>query len=139
MEFLYVRWLPLDSSYQGAKRLHRVGYMGPDDEAAFGLLDPQLIIRATHLIPAFEEGHTTRYLPKSLVRRPEQNDEDWLYYYVNLCVFHLLLLHLRLNIPQFCRSGHADALHPPWCWTSQHHLGRPADPNPSTFEHDDCE
>ncbi|KAJ7191730.1 hypothetical protein GGX14DRAFT_311781, partial [Mycena pura] len=89
MEFLYVRWLghdPLDEGGLEKKRLHRIGYLTQDDNTAFGFLDPQLVIRATHLIPAFQEQRTRDYLPKSLIRRPEQNDEDWCFYYVNFFV-----------------------------------------------------
>lgn len=87
MEFLYVRWLDLDPSHLGGietKRLHRVKYLDHNDSNAFGFLDPQLVVRAMHLIPAFHHGRTKSYLPRSLIRPPEQNDEDWCSFYVNL-------------------------------------------------------
>ncbi|KAJ7215822.1 hypothetical protein GGX14DRAFT_359390, partial [Mycena pura] len=87
MEFLYVRWLDLDPSHLGGmdtKRLHRVKYLDHNNGDAFGFLDPQLVVCATHLIPAFYQGHTKSYLPRSLIRPLEQNDEDWCSFYVNL-------------------------------------------------------
>jgi len=53
---------------------------------AFGFLDPSEVIRGAHLIPAFHYGRTPNLLPKSIARRPDQNDQDFFYYYVNCFV-----------------------------------------------------
>ena len=91
VEFLWVRWFGRDLGYRAgwaAKRLYRVGFMpdSPDGPEAFGFLDPKDVIRGTHLIPAFTYGRTKDLLAPSLVRQPNENDEDWLYYYVNMYV-----------------------------------------------------
>lgn len=86
MEFLWVRWFGRDLSYKAgwkAKRLHRLGFIDSADGGAFGFLDPAEVIRGAHIIPAFHYGRTTDLLPKSIARRPEENHEDYLYYYVN--------------------------------------------------------
>jgi hypothetical protein len=86
MEFLWVRWFGRDLDHRAgwkARRLHRVGFLGSSERDAFGFLDPSEVIRASHLIPAFYHGLTSELLPKSVARRPEQNDQDFVYYYIN--------------------------------------------------------
>ena len=87
MEFLFVRWFGRDPGHQGgwkAKRPHRIGFVDGDDIAAFGFLDPQEVIRAVHLIPAFHYGRTRDLLPPSHLAHPgRDNDEDWRFFYVN--------------------------------------------------------
>ncbi|PSR72506.1 hypothetical protein PHLCEN_2v11606 [Hermanssonia centrifuga] len=56
MEFLWVRWFGRDLSAPGGfdkRRLHRVGFIDGDKPGAFGFVDPQMVIRSVHLIPAF--------------------------------------------------------------------------------------
>lgn len=87
MEFLFVRWFGRDLGHQGgwkAKRPHRIGFVDGKDDAAFGFLDPQEVIRGIHLIPAFHYGQTHDLLPPSRLARPGQdNDKDWVLFYVN--------------------------------------------------------
>ncbi|KAJ6490960.1 hypothetical protein C8R45DRAFT_195539 [Mycena sanguinolenta] len=90
MQFLWVRWFGRDLSHKSgwkAKRLDRLGFIpaiGEDaDDGAFGFLDPDLVIRAAHIIPAFRYGKTADLLRKSIARRPEDEDKDYVYYYVN--------------------------------------------------------
>lgn len=88
MVFLHVRWLGRDLDYDSgfaARRLHRVGFVDGSDDAAFGFLDPDQIIRAVHMIPAFHYGQTDQLLgPSRLARQESELDLDWQYYYVNL-------------------------------------------------------
>ena len=90
MEFLWVCWLgrdPNNGYHEGWKtrRLPRVGFVPYEDAAAFGFLNPSLILRAVHLIPCFTLGHTKRLLPQpSICRLPEEKDEDWDMFYVNM-------------------------------------------------------
>ncbi|PPR01795.1 hypothetical protein CVT24_001691, partial [Panaeolus cyanescens] len=95
IDFLWVCWFELDQSYQGgwaAKRLHRVRFVPCANGNAFGFLDPDCVIRGTHLIPAFAHGTTSEYLPyESIARNKELKDiighEDYYrYYYVNMFV-----------------------------------------------------
>ena len=87
-EFLFVRWFGRDLSYHGgwkSRRLHRIGFVDGDDDAAFGFLDPREVIHGVHLIPAFNHGRTTMLLPPSPTAHSlSEKDEDWQYYYVNM-------------------------------------------------------
>jgi len=87
MQFLWVRWFGRDMSIRTGwkvKRLHRIGFLESGDVSAFGFLDPVLLIRGVHLIPAFHYGRTMALLPPSIVRNTSEQDEDWVYYYVNM-------------------------------------------------------
>jgi hypothetical protein len=71
-EFAWVRWMGTDPDNPGgweSKRLRQVGFV--DGEGGFGFIDPQQIIRAVHLIPAFHYGKTTSLLGPSAVRQKE--------------------------------------------------------------------
>ena len=89
MEFLWVRWLGIEPGYlSGSKaaRLPKVGFVEDTDEDAFGFLDPDLIIRGSHLIPAFNSGRTSILMPyngPTVARSPGEND-DWTNFYVNM-------------------------------------------------------
>ncbi|KAJ7189662.1 hypothetical protein GGX14DRAFT_580522 [Mycena pura] len=88
MQFLWVRWFGMSQSGGWKhKRLHRLGFEGEssEPELGFGFLNPTLVIRGSHLIPAFNWGRTSGYLEgPSVVRQiHEDNDEDYLFYYVN--------------------------------------------------------
>jgi hypothetical protein len=61
-----------------------VGFVDSNDPAAFGFLDPNEVIRAVHLIPAFNEGRTANLLGPSIARQESEKDMDWTYYYVGL-------------------------------------------------------
>ena len=88
-------------------RLDRVGFDEGSD--AFGFVDPAIVIRAAHLIPAFAHGRDRQGLRESIA----QNDKagDWSYYYVNryanvqFCIFTIKLIKfvslmfLRSQIP----------------------------------------
>ena len=87
IDFLWVRWLGRDISHKSgfkAHRLPRVGFVPETDPEAFGFLDPQDVLRAVHLIPAFAHGLTSELLGPSIARRRNECDEDWEYYYVNM-------------------------------------------------------
>jgi hypothetical protein len=53
MEFLFVCWFGHDMVSKAGgwrtKRLHRIGFVSGNDEAAFGFLDPACVIRGVHL------------------------------------------------------------------------------------------
>ena len=86
MEFLWVRWFGRDPEWVGGPstlRLDRVGFVPEDDPSgAFGFLEPEKILRACHLIPAYALGKTSTLLsPLSQYR--DSSDGDWVNYYVN--------------------------------------------------------
>jgi hypothetical protein len=89
MEFLFVRWFTIDQRYHGgwkSKWLHRIRFVDGDDDATFGFLDPREVIQGVHLIPAFQHGQTSDFLPPSITAQPlaSDNDEDWKYFYINM-------------------------------------------------------
>ena len=96
MHFLLVRWYGRDMDRPGSwekKRLHAVGFVPnePSEDGnfnpPFGFLDPDLVLRRVHLIPAFAHGKTEELLPgRSLARPKGTGDADWNVYYVNMCV-----------------------------------------------------
>jgi len=89
IDFLWIRWFGRDMSFKAgwqARRLHRVGFLDAKEPGAFGFLDPALVIRGVHLIPAFSQGQTGELLspPQSVARMPFNETSDWRYYYVNM-------------------------------------------------------
>jgi hypothetical protein len=86
-ELLWVRRFRRDKSYRAGfkqKRLHRLEFLPSDDDSAFGFLDPDEVIRASHLIPAFRYGGTQDLLyGESFGRAPGESD-DYCYFYVNM-------------------------------------------------------
>ncbi|KJA14075.1 hypothetical protein HYPSUDRAFT_107425, partial [Hypholoma sublateritium FD-334 SS-4] len=88
-EVLWVRWYKRDSSYDAGfkkKRLHRLQFFPCNDPAAFGFLDPDEVIRAVHLIPAFRFGKTSNLFSEESLGRAPGEFEDWKYFYVNIFV-----------------------------------------------------
>lgn len=89
VDFAWVRWFGRDLSHCSGwkvKRLHRLGFIPSEDPGAFGFIDPTHIIRGIHLIPAFTHGHTSEYMSPSITRHPNDNNEDWTYFYLNMWV-----------------------------------------------------
>jgi hypothetical protein len=87
MDFLWVCWYGCDMSAPGGfktRRLHRIGFLPSDDINAFGFLDPEEVLRGVHLIPGFAHGRTAHLLGPSIARLQDENDEDWLYYYIGM-------------------------------------------------------
>ncbi len=86
-EVLWVRWYRRDSSYGAGfkkKRLHRLQFLPYNDPDAFGFLDPDEVIRAVHLIPAFHYGKTSNFFSKESLGRAAGEVDDWKYFYVNM-------------------------------------------------------
>jgi hypothetical protein len=89
MEVLWVRWLGIDQDHRWGFKgacLPKVGFV-PDqtDHIPFGFLDPSLVIRACHLIPAFVDKRTSELLRPgtSLARLPGETD-NWVAFYINM-------------------------------------------------------
>ena len=89
IDFLWVRWFGRDMSFKAgwrARRLHRIGFLDAKGPGAFGFLDPALVIRSVHLIPAFAQGQTNELLSpsESVARIPLNETADWQYHYINM-------------------------------------------------------
>ncbi|KAJ7173701.1 hypothetical protein C8R46DRAFT_893463 [Mycena filopes] len=87
MEFLWVRWFGTEPNYQygfKAARLPKVGFVYEDDPSAFGFLDPSLVLRGCHLVPAFAGGRTNALLKtvSLTAARPPDETDDWENFYV---------------------------------------------------------
>jgi hypothetical protein len=68
-----------------AARLPKIGFIPDTDDSAFGFLDPSLVVRGCHLIPAFADGRTSTLLASThtAARSPNEID-DWVAFYVNM-------------------------------------------------------
>lgn len=91
MEFLWVRWLGVVPDHSFGRRqacLPKVGFIPDSDEYAFGFLDPSLVLRGCHLLPAFADGKTTELLTMSTCSvteaRTSGEKDDWVNYYVGM-------------------------------------------------------
>ncbi|KAJ7732533.1 hypothetical protein B0H16DRAFT_1770162 [Mycena metata] len=89
MEFLWVRWMGVEPGYRaGIKRarLPKVGFVAESDPFAFGFLDPQHVLRGSHLIPDFVGGRTNELLAtrEETAARDPQDTEDWATYFVDI-------------------------------------------------------
>ncbi|KIL55287.1 hypothetical protein M378DRAFT_173752, partial [Amanita muscaria Koide BX008] len=98
IDFLYVRWFGRDLAHRSgwkARHLLRVGFVDSSDPSAFGFLDPALVVRGVHLIPAFKLGQTSEFLPPSVIRSKSDGDKDWVAYYMNIFVDRDMFMRFR--------------------------------------------
>jgi hypothetical protein len=99
MDFLHVRWLGSPANGGRARRLPSVGFydrnLSDDFQYAFGLVDPNCVIRGIHLLPVFTGTHpkTEDLLGSgepSIARRHNHRTDrsqwtwDWAWFYVNM-------------------------------------------------------
>ncbi|KAF7976664.1 hypothetical protein HWV62_6005 [Athelia sp. TMB] len=87
MEFLWVRWLGIVPGHRygfKAARLPKFGFVPETSPDPFGFLDPSLVIRGCHLIPAFNDLRTSDLLSANpSAGRPIGDTDDWRAFYVN--------------------------------------------------------
>ena len=91
VQFLWVRWLGAEPGHRSGSqvtRLPKIGFVEATDDNAFEFLDPDLIIRGSHLIPAFHFGRTSNLMPYDgpTVARAVGETDDWVNFYVNVYV-----------------------------------------------------
>ncbi|PBK86252.1 hypothetical protein ARMGADRAFT_999155 [Armillaria gallica] len=101
VDFAWVRWYGFDSGHHSgftAKRPHHVGFVDGNDSGAFGFLDPDDIIQAVHLIPVYRLGQTAEFLPPSFARRPEENNQDYERYSVDMYVIFCFFSNAVVNL-----------------------------------------
>ena len=87
MDVAWIRWFHYDLNRKfsfTAKWLPQLRFAHYSEPDSFGFIDPDLIIRAAHIIPRFSQGSTTSYLPPSLARPKSCMDEDFRFYYANM-------------------------------------------------------
>ena len=79
MEFLWVHWYELDTldllGGWGSNRLDQLQFFSMDKEDTFGFLDPNNILRAAHVIPAFKAGKCSPN--RSRLLSNAKDDIDW--------------------------------------------------------------
>ena len=84
---LWVHRFRRDKSYRAGfkqKCLHHLEFLPSNDDSAFGFLDPDEVICASHLIPAFCYRPTEEFLSgESFGCAPGELD-DYRYFYVNM-------------------------------------------------------
>lgn len=86
MDILWVRRFAIDETHRAgwkAKRLHRVKYVPALEDDAFGFLDPDDVIRGSHLIPGFNLGHRTHSTCEPSSAWDPAEESNWKTYYVN--------------------------------------------------------
>lgn len=113
MDFVHVRWLYYDYNCPGgwdSHRLDRLTYAkcGSDQDNidSFDFIDPNDIIRATHLIPNFASGVTRDLLHSAQsIAHDNPDHTDWQAYYVNRYVGFLAHAFIRIQGSQLCISG----------------------------------
>jgi hypothetical protein len=83
MEFLWVRWYCNTGVVQNGRKdtLDRISFGLMGDEGTFGFLDPSLVLRGCHLIPAFAKGQL--YIDGKGMSLCARDSSDWREYYVN--------------------------------------------------------
>ena len=82
MEFLHVRWFArMEQETSGWENRQPLALTFDDPEDAFGFVDPDMVIRAVHLIPGFAHGTDEDPL-LSTIARP-QAEEDYNVYYLH--------------------------------------------------------
>lgn len=87
MEFLWVRWFTEEPGYRSGSscaRLPIIGFTPESKNGAFGFLDPSLVLRGCHLVPAFSRGRTSLLLNTNAptAARAMGDIDDWAKYYV---------------------------------------------------------
>ncbi|KAF7976211.1 hypothetical protein HWV62_7218 [Athelia sp. TMB] len=81
MEVLWVRWFGVVPGHRhGFKvgQLPKIGFVPETEPAPFGFLDPALVVRGCHLIPAFDDLRTSDLLSATpSAGRPPGDTDDW--------------------------------------------------------------
>ncbi len=87
---LRIRWFQLDTVHSQVERssggwkssrLDRLSFPPMIQVDSFGFVDPKLVLRGAHLIPAFSLGK--RYLDGQGISIMSRDNSDWNHYYVN--------------------------------------------------------
>jgi hypothetical protein len=81
VEFLFVRWYESVQNHSwDAHTLGRVKFLPLESQNAFGFVDPGVVLRACHIIPAFSRGQRN---PNDGISPLAGDKNDWHEYYIN--------------------------------------------------------
>lgn len=88
---LWIRWYGREAGQRTGwkhRRLHRIDFIDgeSDDTPMFGFLDPELVIRGIHLIPAFARGfkeHDSVNINSIAREHDSKESREWNYYYIS--------------------------------------------------------
>ena len=86
MNVVWVHWFKIDKTHRAgwkAKRLYRLKFAPSLEDGAFGFLDPDDIVRGSHLIPGFALGHQAHSPSTPASIWDPEAGSDWETYYVN--------------------------------------------------------
>jgi hypothetical protein len=64
--------------------MYQVGFVDGNSDEAFGFINPSDVLRAVHLIPSFISGQISEIGISPKARRPEEENQDYIRYYVNM-------------------------------------------------------
>lgn len=87
IDFLWVRRFRIVHTIRGGfqrKRLYRLEFLRDSDPQAYGFLNPDEIVRAAHLIPAFHHGQTNAAHDLEEWEEEDEGDLDWKYHYASM-------------------------------------------------------
>jgi hypothetical protein len=86
LEFLWVRWYDHASPVHSwrSRKLDCLRFPPLAHEGAFGFIDPQDIVRASHIAPVFSAKKV--HQDGVGISNAAKDHQDWRFYYVNRCV-----------------------------------------------------
>jgi len=88
VDVLFIRWFGHDSAQVDwglhCGRMPKVGFLPAENPGAFGFVNPDDILRRTHIIPDFASGRTQEIMGPSIARIDSENDSDYNFYYVSM-------------------------------------------------------
>ena len=80
VDFIWARWLWVNNHFGSGwsyKRLPQVSFTPGHGDCSFVFINPQDVVRAVHLIPAFGKGLTAHLLDGVSIARAHQDTEEW--------------------------------------------------------------
>lgn len=88
-DFLHVRWYHPAQSLPQQWRLPCIRFLSDQDpqapELAFGFVDPALVIRSVHIMPAFAHGvETLLHTPSLALPESSREDPEYICHYVGM-------------------------------------------------------
>ena len=90
IDFVRVRWYGCEDEFafgDEAMWQERIGFIkGTDNVQQFGIIDPNLIIRLVHVIPAFSLGRAHANAQITSLQLSPKKDDEYEAYYVNRSV-----------------------------------------------------